>query len=152
MTTGLAPASSPAVPGSLVATTETSERLSWWRAAEYPAGLHVIVDEYVSAEESSDGHAFYWASDRGGESTVAIAAEHVQVLRDPGQMEATQVPKVAALKSFIRSELVGDGDGFGISGSREDNADDAVTFRGRTEGGLPFAVTVRVEPPVALAS
>lgn len=148
MTATLTPATqTPAPKGSLIVTTGTSLSLDWWRAHEYREGVTAIVEDYVNAEESSDGHAFYWASNNGGVNNLVIAAEHVRLVKTPEEVAEARTPTLTALKEYVGNALLSDGDGFDITATGRSEGADTVAVYGRTKDGLPFGVHVTVGEP-----
>lgn len=150
MTATHASASTALPGGSLIVTTEGSSALDWWDSEPYSKGLRVVLDEYVSAEESDDGHPFYWASTNGGVNNVVLAAEHVQLVKTPAQLAQTRVPTIDAMKEYLSRVLLDEGEGFEITETdRSDPAGDerTIAIYGRTDDNLPFGVHISVSPP-----
>lgn len=147
MTITQKPTQTPIPEGSLIVTTDTSANLAWWRASEYPKGTRAIVEDYVSAEDAEDGHAFYWASSNGGLNNVVIAAEHAQLMKTPKQLAQSRVPSTEVLKEYLGSALLGDGDSFDITETDRSEDERTVAIYGRTDDGLSFGVHLTFSEP-----
>lgn len=148
MTVTLAPQTqTPAAEGSLIVTTGTSVDLAWWRDREYPEGLHGIVQSYVPAEESQDGHAYYWVSLAGRFHSATVAAEHVRVAKTPSQVARAQLPRLGSITEHVQRSLTRAGDGFTVTRADLDDDGSTITLHARTEDGLTFGVQMSVGEP-----
>lgn len=110
------------------------------------AGLLFRIEDYVTAEQSEDGVAFYWGSSNTGINDVCVPADAVEQVMTPQQARARRPPGLPSLLRYLGSALLDDGDDFKIheTNQREEH-DRSVTAYGTTDDGIRFAVVVAVE-------
>lgn len=104
----------------------------------------VEIECYVSAEESEDGIAFYWASSNGtgNVNDVCIDADAVEIAKTADQMSARRIPSVEELRAYLGSALLGDTDTFNVTETDRDG--NGVEIAGKTNDGLRFAATIQI--------
>lgn len=127
-------------------TTETENQLTH---RLLPKGYRFEVEDYVSAEESEDGRAFYWGSADGGGNNVAVLAEFAEQVMSAEQASQRTIPTRPKLAKEIGAALVRDGgdrSGFAIFECDGVTGDGVTTeLFGKTDEGLSFGFRVRVE-------
>lgn len=132
----------PIEPYAMARLTETARNLTGGRAS-WPAGMKFLIDDYVPAEESEDGRAFYWGSALGGSGNVAFYADVVALEMTRAQVEDRRPPTPAEIIRALR--LLDDYDTFETdesdTGGMPEGAAEVV---GTTSAGLRFAFTVTI--------
>lgn len=131
--------------GTLIKVTEDSSNNPNWPQGRdgmpYSKGREGVIEDYASAEESEDGHPFYWVNDNGY-GTFPVDAEHVEVVKTVEAMEARRIPTMEELRDYLGSELLGDCDTFDITQTDRDGS--GVEIAGKTSDGLRFAATIQI--------
>lgn len=141
-TAGPGPTVHPIAAGTAVRTTVAATGRNL--VTTYREGLDLLVDEYVTAETSHNGKAFYWCTGTDRVGTKAIPADHLKVLTEEQRSERT-VPTVDEARQFLAMLCGQDDDRIEIDNVEySGSADDPVTLYGRTDQGLPIAITVKV--------
>lgn len=104
----------------------------------------VVIEDYVSAAESDDGIAFYWASSHGtgNMNDLTPNAANVELVKTAEQMTARRIPTMEELRTFLGSALLGDGDTFEVTETDRDGS--GVEIAGKTRDGLRFAATIQI--------
>lgn len=133
-------APTPIEAGSLVKLTRDSE------AGRGRKGDLVVVGEYISAEEATEGVAFYWGSSHGtgNMNDVTMNATDVELVKTRAQMEGRTIPTRDQIVSMLGLALMDDGEGFEVVETNQDSASGAVECFGKTADGLAFVFTVNV--------
>jgi len=111
----------------------------------YPKGHEFEVTDYVSAEESEDGVAFYWGNSGGGFGNVAVPASLVEQVLTAEEMRNRTPPSLAALTRVLHSLSGQDGVGFTLDEvDGHGHPDGTVDVYGETSNGLRFGFTVTI--------
>lgn len=108
-------------------------------------GQLIVIEDYVSAEESEDGIPFYWASSHGtgNMNDVSVYADAVELVKTSKQMNSRRIPTVSEIRDFLSSALLDDGEGFEVTETDRDG-ENGVEIAGQTSDGLRFAATVQI--------
>lgn len=106
----------------------------------------VVVGQYISAEEATEGVAFYWGSSHGtgNMNDVTMNATDVELVKTRAQMEGRTIPTRDQIVSMLGLALMDDGEGFEVVETNQDSANGAVECFGKTADGLAFVFTVNV--------
>lgn len=105
-------------------------------------GQEFVVDDYISAEKSEDGVAFYWGSTPPSSGNVAVPADAVMLVKTAAQMAARKPPTPQEVIEQL--DLLGDYRTFRTTESDPDGDGSREVF-GKTHDGLPFAFRITVE-------
>jgi hypothetical protein len=109
----------------------------------YRKGQSIIIEDYVSAEESLDGVPFYWGSVNGGVYNIWIRADRVELTRSAAEMSARTIPDAEAIIKALSSAVMDRFDGFEINETEIDGPDSLLVY-GCTGDGLQFGFTLTV--------
>ena len=110
---------------------------------EYPRGFEFVIDDFILAEESKDGEAFY----RGLTpdcSTVCVRADFVELVRTAEQANARTLPTPQQIVKEVADGLLGAFDSFLITDIDRDSAGTAEVY-GRIYEGLTFGYEIQVK-------
>ena len=107
---------------------------------QYPAGFEFEVEDFVSAEQSEDGRAFYWGSAGGGGNNICVLAADVEQVKSTEEMDARALPEAKQLLDFICSAMLGDGEGMTIEGMHMEDRE--IAGFGTTDDGLDFEFSI----------
>jgi hypothetical protein len=109
---------------------------------QYPAGFEFEVEDFVSAEQSEDGRAFYWGNANGGGNNVCVLAADVEQVKTAEEMAMRALPEAKELLDFISSALLTDRDGIRID--EVERSGGVIEAFGKTEEGLTFGFSFPV--------
>jgi len=111
----------------------------------YPKGHEFEVTDYVSAEESEDGVAFYWGNTGGGFGNIAVPANLVEQAMSAEEMANRTPPSLATLTGLLHELCGQDGVGYTIDEVDGHGQPDGVAqVYGETDHGLRFGFTVTI--------
>lgn len=123
----------------------TIARATRWTDGGLSKGERFTIDDFVSAEESEDGVAFYNGSARGGFGNVWIEADSVDVEMTADEARARKVPSLKEVRRFVAGLCGETGETFDIDESDYSGTGNRVSLYGETDDGLRFAITLAVE-------
>lgn len=109
---------------------------------EIRAGAVFEVEDYISASEAEDGHAFYIGSGNGW-SGSAIRAECVELVMSAVEADARVIPSMPSIQSALSSAMHSMDASFTIDETSVSGTN-AVEVYGETEEGLRFSFVVTV--------
>lgn len=111
----------------------------------FAKGYEFVVDDYVSAEESEDGQAFYWGSSVYGVGDVAVAASAVVKIMSASDMARRRPPTLAAIRRAVACDLlIGHAADFTLDETDASGGGDEIDVYGETDDGLRFGFTLTV--------
>jgi hypothetical protein len=124
--------------------TETLDvgRPSYFGTRLYPVGFEFEVEDYVSAEESEDGKAFYWGNAEGGGNNICVAAADVEQAKSAEEMAARVLPGAKELLDFAVSALLTGRDEIEVTETSRSGG--VIEGYGKTEDGLTFGFTMLI--------
>lgn len=130
-------------PGALARLTQDSADLGS-RGQTRKQGFTFEVEDYIPAEVSEDGRAFYYGSADGGVNNVTVYADVVEQVMSPEQTRARTVPTIDAIARALGSQMCGvTTDGF-VTDETSQEGHGVVLIVGQTTEGLRFAAQVQV--------
>lgn len=129
-------------PGAMARVVRDTPDLSGYNGALFRQDTEFTVEDYIPAEESEDGKAFYYGSTGDNINNVVVAAEDVIEVRSLEEMRARTIPTPAEVLTEIGSNLMGFCDGFSITGSDTDIENNSVYYEATADNGLDFSFTI----------
>lgn len=139
----------PIEPGSMGRVIERCRNLVL--AGWLPEGKTFLIEDYVPADETDDGKAYYVGSADGGGGNIAVYAENVTLDLTPQQVADRRPPSAASIVQEL--DLLGHFDGFRTFEWDSYGKDDGtVHVVAETDDGLPFTFKVSVSDVAISAS
>lgn len=110
---------------------------------EIRAGQKMVVEDYVPAEESEDGKAFYWLNHQNGYNNRNRWAleSNLNLVASASEVSKRTVPTIEAIAKSIKIDPWG---GDFSWDSIEPCGEGRVGITGRTSDGLEFVTEVQV--------
>lgn len=114
------------------------------RGRTYRRGETFVIEDYVSAEESEDGFAFYYGSHNEGFNNVCVRAKDVEQVMSAEEVHNRRPPSTKEILDAVASQMLGSWGNLDIDESNKDTEAGVVEFYGSTTDGLRFSFTLAV--------
>jgi hypothetical protein len=111
----------------------------------YNRGDTFIIDDYVSAEESEDGYAFYYGSRNEGYGNVCVRARDVEQVMTVEEVRRRELPSTKELLDAVSFQMLGGWGDIDIDETYKDPEAGVVELYGQTAEGLRFVFTLSVQ-------